>query len=163
MKKLFNLLAVITLSLFTFSCSKDDDTLPPYFFLDRNLQGEIDGQNFTLGFGAARYYDINKSEFYIDLYDVDEEGTDPCNIYSKEVKATFTVPAKVGLYPLRFRLKPDDQTVILYNPEKSLNIIVALGAIDIISISETEVVGRLDARESGPSGINGNFRIPICQ
>lgn len=161
-QKSFLLIALfIATSLFT-SCGNDDEAGPTYSFINQNLQGTIDGIPFTLKGG--RFEDgFEENEISIDLYDTNEQG-DICSIlFGEFVNVFFSIPRAVGLYELSFNLDSfDGRTVTLYNPDNSLNIIATEGAVEILSISDTQVTGRMDVRFDEENAVNGNFTVELC-
>lgn len=75
----------------------------------------------------------------------------------------FTVPNEVGLYKLSFDLGSfSGQTVTLFDQQTVLNTIATTGAIEILTITDTEVTGRVDARADKDNFVNGNFTVSFC-
>lgn len=144
------------------ACGKDEDAGPSYSFIDQNLQGTVDGIPFTLK-GGTFEDGFEDGEIFIDLYDINEQG-EVCDLFFGEhVSVFFSIPNAIGLYELSFNLNSfDGRTVTLYNPDNSLNTIATEGAVEILSISATEVTGRLDARADENNAVNGNFSAVLC-
>ncbi|MEP5613312.1 MAG: hypothetical protein ABJP45_13755 [Cyclobacteriaceae bacterium] len=151
--------------LFLMSCSKDDESDgPSYDFVNQNAQGTIDGISFTFAAGTAEKSNDGE-DLSVDFYDITEELTDVCDFFGlgESVTVFFTIPNAVGLYELSFDLSSfDGRTVTLFNPDTFLNIISSEGAVEILSITETQVTGRIDAR-ADDSFVNGNFTLEICE
>jgi hypothetical protein len=159
--------ALILFFSFLISCGSDDseDTGPSYEFINQNTQGTIDGNSFDFGSGTVEVSPFDSNEFSLDLYDDSETFTDPCELFGfgDFVNVFFSVPNAVGLYELSidFSGGNESRTVTLFNPETVLNIIATEGAVEILSISDTELTGRIDVR-AGESFVNGNFTVVFC-
>ena len=170
MKSLFKsttLLLLPSFLLFAVSCSKDDEADgPSYEFIDQNAQGTIDGISFSFQTGTAEDSFFNEEELSIDLYDESEDITDVCDFFGfgDAVRVFFSIPNTVGLYELSFSFDDAEngRTVTMFNPAKTLNIIATEGAVEILSISDTEVSGRLDIDAGEGNEVNGNFTVTIC-
>ncbi len=166
--QLKSILLLVTLSstLIISSCGSDDDSGPSYEFIDQNLQGTIDGISFN---SKGGFFDegFEEGTIRMSIYDISEEG-DVCDIFGSEsVFILFTIPETVGLYELSFDLSSfDGQTVTLVNPNGEggipQNNIASTGAVEILTVSETEVTGRMDARLDGDNSVNGNFSVIFC-
>lgn len=145
---------------------KDDDSGPSYDFKDQNLQGTIDGFPFTYGEGTVELNTRDGEDvLFFDLYNSSEEITDICDFFGfgNEVSVFFTIPAEVGLYELSLDLSSfSGQTVTLFNPDGAVNSIASTGAVEILTITETEVTGRMDATLDGNNTVNGNFTAVFC-
>ncbi|MEP1097104.1 MAG: hypothetical protein ABJG78_18465 [Cyclobacteriaceae bacterium] len=166
LKNAFTLLVSFSL-LFLVSCSKDDAADGPgYEFIDQNAQGMIDGISFTFAVGTSEVRNDGE-DLSVDFYDVTEELTDVCGFFGfgDSVSVFFSIPNAVGVYELSFSLDnlEDGRTVTMFNPAKTLNILATEGAVEILSISDTEVTGRIDARAGDGDAINGNFTLTICE
>lgn len=152
--------------LFISSCGSDDESGPSYAFIDQNLQGIIDGISFE---SKGGYFDegFESGTFSIRIYDTSEEGN-VCDIFGSEfVSILFSIPDEVGLYELSFNLESfSGQTVTLLNPNGEggvpQNNIASIGAVEILTISETELTGRMDATLDAENTVNGNFTIIFC-
>ena len=165
------LLSILSLSFFltTTSCDEDDPG-SSFEFIDQNLQGTIDGLPYTFGEGTADAVNIDgENELSFDLLDADENFTAVCDLFGfgDEVSILFSTPNEVGLYELFFDLSSfDGQTVTLLNPNGEggvpNNIIASTGAVEILTITDSEVTGRIDARFDGDNTVNGNFTVIFC-
>lgn len=161
MKKLILLLGI--LSGFIISCGGDESNDDPtYSFADQDLQGLIDGQPFFIGFGSATESSFNNEQFSIKIYDQDEDVTNVCEFFGfgNEVSILFEIPESVGLYPLSF--SQVSQTVTLFNPVEVLNVIASDGAVEILTITNEVVTGRIDAYFDDQNNVNGYFTVDIC-
>lgn len=147
------------------SCGKDDSG-PSYNFLNQNLQGTIDGISFNSKGGIVSE-GFEEGDFSIRIYDSEEDGN-VCDIFSSEnVSIIFSITAEVGLYELSFDLNSfSGQTVTLLNPNGEggipQNNIATFGAVEILTITETELTGRMDARMDAENAVNGNFTVEFC-
>lgn len=156
----------ISATLFISSCGKDDDSGPSYDFINQNLQGTIDGHVFTYGEGTVETTTFEGEEqLSFDLYHSNEDITDVCDFFSfgDEVSVFFFMPAEVGLYELSLNFSDfSGRTVTLFNPDGAVNNIASIGAVEILTITETEVTGRMDATLDGENTVNGNFTAVFC-
>jgi hypothetical protein len=159
MKKILLYLAIPI--LFT-NCKDDDDAKPSFEFKNQNLLGKINGGNWTYQEGTA---ETDGGTLRIALFLDQPEPV--CDIFgfSNGDQVFFTVPNAVGVYALSFNLSGGGtgQTVTLFDIQETLNIICTEGAIEILTITSTEVTGRMDARSDAGSFVNGNFTATICQ
>lgn len=156
---------LIALAIFQFSCSSDDDDDgSSYDFKDQIAQGAINDTDWTMMSG---YASISNDNLSINLFG--EKFDDPCNVFSdRGTYVFFTTNNEVKLRELKFDLDDaaNSQSVTFYDPDAEYqNSIASRGAIEILSITDTEVTGRIDARfrEDGSSAINGNFTVEICK
>ncbi len=154
------------------ACDEEEDGLldfddgQGYDFKDQVIQGTINGKDWEFKQGTAG---IEESEISIQLSP--EEASDPCDVFTRtpDQIVFFTVNAEVGVYELKFDFDDfeDNQTITMLDRDAGdggpLNIIATSGAVEILSVTNTEVTGRIDARESSSSSINGNFTVQICQ
>lgn len=77
----------------------------------------------------------------------------------------FSIPNEEGLYKLKFDFNgsaSDNQTVTIFQEDGFFNCIAAEGAVEITTISETGVTGKIDARCDAGFFINGNFSVNFC-
>lgn len=129
-----------------------------------NLKGQINGKSWSFVDGSAEISSFDDSKISIELGA--QELEDPCDIFgSSGLRVFFSIKNEVALTELNFSFEESGQTVTLFDPEGTLNIIVSTGAVEILSISDTEVSGRIDARYEGDSGdgVNGNFTVTFCK
>lgn len=158
MKNLY-LLCLIFLVTSLISCSDDDSDNdgPSYEFKNQELQGMIDGQAFVLGEGTVSSSD---GELSLKLLS-DMETASACDQFGSGdfVRVFFTIAEAEGIVELSF----EEQTVTLFNPENTLNIIITEGAVEITSISESSVSGKIDARYDDENFVNGNFTAEFCE
>ena len=146
------------------SCGDDE---PDYKFKNRDASGKIENEAWAYADGYSDLIDdyLGSGETYIDITLVLAQSGTGCGITTFDGdRVFFAIPAEVGLYKLHLSLNNifDGQTVTLFDDETGMNNISSEGAVEIISISEDEVIGRMDARFDKQNFINGNFTIPIC-
>lgn len=147
------------------SCKKDDESGPSHEFINQNLQGAIDGIPFTYGEGTVEMITRDgKEHLSFDLYHANEEINEVCSFFGfgNEVSAFFSIPAEVGLYELSLNFSYGGQTVTLFNPDGTVNNIASIGAVEILTVTETEVTGRMDATLDAENTVNGNFTAVFC-
>ncbi|MEO1255569.1 MAG: hypothetical protein AAFY41_11915, partial [Bacteroidota bacterium] len=149
------------------SSLQDSESGPSFDFKDQILQGQIDGFSFEYGEGTVSILasPSDGNNLFFDLYDIKEDFTDICDFigFGDEVSVFFRVPNEVGLYELDFDLSSfDGQVITLFNPEGSVNNIASIGALEILTISDTLVTGRMDARLDSENTVNGNFSAVFC-
>lgn len=164
--KLLSKLAMLSLIIVFFSCGDDDDDGPAYDFKDQIAQGTINGKSWTFESGRA---EISNGELSIDL-SADSESI-PCETFFFDgLIIFFYIDNETGTTELNFDLNDFDnsKTATFYDPEdgeSGLNIIATEGAIEILSITDTEITGRLDIRDGydNSSSVNGNFTIELCE
>ena len=154
------LLFISSIIIFS-SCSKDEDNGPAYEFLDQDLQGTIDGEAFVFGDGIVSSSD---GELSFDLLsDMETESACEQFGFGDFVSVFFTIPEAEGIVELSLNLQSfEGQTVTMFNPETSLNVIATEGAVEITSITETSVSGKMDVKYDGENFVNGNFTAVFC-
>lgn len=157
---------LIGLSILIFSCGDDDDDGPAYDFKDQTATGSINGKSWTFVSGRA---DISDGTISIDL-SADSDAV-PCTTFSFDGPYIFFyIDNEIGVTELKFDFDDLDnsKTATFYDPDEGdfgLNIIAVEGAIEILSVSESEVTGRLDIRDGNDnsSSVNGTFTVEICE
>jgi hypothetical protein len=149
---------LLLLAATVFSC-KDDDDGKKYDFKDQDLSGQIADQNWTYDDGYAEVTGDNKLSINILAA---HDGPTGCEASWQGDMVFFHCPNAVGLYELDFDGSGMGQTVTLFDNEETFNYISTEGAVEIISITETTVTGRIDARGDDEFFVNGNFTIALC-
>lgn len=142
------------------SCSESDSK--PYSFKDQDVKGKIAETAWSYTSGKFRY--SNDQQFiYITLYPTNDNPV--CSAEELRI-VEIAVPAEVGLYKLNNTDIPgllvflrDNGVTIGGNP---FTAIAEKGAVEILSISETGLTGRVDARSSSDNYVNGNFTVTFC-
>ncbi|WP_271765127.1 hypothetical protein [Aquimarina algiphila] len=161
MKK--NLLFACTLVFFSMfiACSDDDTTEPETEFIDQVLQGKIDGESWTFVNGTSSIDD----KIHLDLLSTETECG--ASNFEKKSRIIFSITNAVGIYELKFDFNDleNSQTVTLlsYDEEGTpINNIATEGTVEITDITETKVIGRINARSDDNSFVNGNFEASVC-
>lgn len=140
------------------SCS-DDGESDSFKFKDQDAMGKIANVSWTYADG---YADISGENLNVTLV-LAQDGEQGCDISMPDGDMVFfTVPNQTGLVKLYFN-SSGGQTATIFDEEEFMNYIATKGAIEILSITDTEVQGRIDARNDGENYVNGNFTISICQ
>lgn len=152
-----SLLIVLTASLV--SCKDDDDDeKPSYSFKDQEAQGKVGNEDWTCIDGYA-----TNDQFFVITLTLEEDGTG-CGISAIPARdnVSFITELETGVYLLG--TGSTIYSVTLTDADDLSNHHVALeGAIEITSITDTFVSGRLDARLDDGNYVNGNFSVPICK
>ncbi|MEM7551807.1 MAG: hypothetical protein AAF363_19155 [Bacteroidota bacterium] len=138
-----------------YSCDEEDS--PSFNFEDQIAQGSIDGDDWTFATGTAKDLGGGQEGVSIELSNV--SISDPCDefIFPSQIRfALFST--SIGVFPI------SDDTSGFAN---FIGIGFVEGAIEIESINNTTVSGRVDVRFTDPdtnviSFINGDFMVPFC-
>ena len=180
MKNFTRLLNVIPfIFLLSVSSCNDDEDSPSYDydFKDQNLAGTIDGLPFVLGEGRVvvvpyrGLFEDEEEEDYLsfNLSHVNEQQGDEgvCSSFEgNEVRVIGFIPAEIGIY--EFSGADFFEAIVNLsnpvNPDDIVNNILAprMGAVDILTITDSEVTGRMDVFIDDESSINGNFSAVVC-
>lgn len=161
---LWTLINGIGLCLLFASCSSSEDEAPAYNFTNQDLAGVIEGVSWTYGDG---YADVTgegeNAKLHVTLL-LPSEG-EGCDILADGDRTMFSFPRYAGLHILKFDYNDveNSRTVTLFDDEETMNVIATQGAVEITSITDTEVKGRIDARADDDNFVNGNFTVPLCQ
>ncbi|BDD03313.1 hypothetical protein [Aureibacter tunicatorum] len=124
--------------------------------------GEFMGESFTFVKGIAKKDSFDKDKHRFVLYGEESEHVlcDPFLSYPTK-SIIFTVPLEVGLYELSLEngLTFNDASVV-----NSVNAVGSIcGGIEITSVTDTEVSGKIDAYADEDNGFNGTFTVSICE
>lgn len=148
-----------------FSCSSDDDnpqnTCTPEF-ASGTATGMFMGSIFTFVEGTASENFADSTEFRFTLYgeEVMGDACDGFNFDKPDLSIIFSVPKEVGVYNL------GSEYTVTFNDASVVNQVNAdaaiCGAVEIISVSNTEIMGRLDADANEASMLNGVFTVERC-
>ncbi len=175
---------VIAVLLFTlFSCdtsgllgnddaNNDGNGSGDYSFIDQDLQGEHTDEFWELVSGVAEEDYFDNTQYSIELYNIEPRdgysSTEPF-AYSGELynSLMFSIPKELGLYELLldYNNTDDNFTVTFFNSDTYMNTIAAQGAVEILSIDNTEmtITGRMDVwfGDKSEFHVNGNFTVPF--
>jgi hypothetical protein len=151
------------LLIIAFACSKSEETAAPAFsFKSQDAAGKIKSSDWKYADGFADKFNRGSDPF-IDITLVETQPQKGCDIVIPTGnRVFFVVPAVVALYKLSPGLTGNNYTVTLYEKATGFNVIVGTGAVEILSITATEVTGRIDAQADDKSFVNGNFKVTIC-
>jgi len=144
---------LITLSLLASCSSSDEKEVIGDEFAATPVSGVVYGQNFTVGGGKSQSVTLNGVE---SLYIYLTPGVINCNSVQLD-PISITVPAATGTFTTGF-------TVVFKNPANDNFEGATDKKIEILSISETSVKGRIKASgfHDDEQNINGTFEVPYC-
>ena len=161
LKSIFRIQLVL-LSAFALSCGDDDDEGNSYSFKDQELSGEIAGDSWTYADGFVEESTFD-DESVLDISLFLAQDVPACETFGIEGdEVFFVIPNAVGLYKLSVSLNLQGRTVTLLDKDDFTNYIAGEGAIEILAITETHVIGRIDARYDGNNHVNGDFMVSFC-
>lgn len=161
------LLLVLVTSASLLACSKDDSSSDTYVasFKSQPAQGKIKGESFQYIAGKFEQDYFSDSEYSINLYDKADFDTvgigSMCSVvfYGTKLGVDFSVPQKVGKYELS-----NEMAVVFETGEMNVALPRAIkGAIEVVSITDTKLVGKVDAYFSDDTYVNGDFIVDICK
>ncbi len=163
--KLLLLLGLVT----CFSACGDDDSEPSCSYASQNMEGQIEGVEWTFDVGSADFFGSGDDEtMSIDMYGVIAQVTDGCSGNSDFSRIFFSMPKELGTRELYFELfgDPDpnkeQQTVTFYDPDTQINVIVSDGCIEITNITDAVVEGKMNINSGSDNFMNGNFSLEVC-
>lgn len=156
---LFILCAIILAFILVSSCR--DDEKPVYSFKTQDTSGKIGNTPWTYADGYAQ---VSPTLPEVGIHLFEGQGESGCNVFLVDGNEVyFYVPNKVGLYKLKYSTDdPFYNSISLYENERSLNHVAYNGAIEIVSITDTAISGRIDASMDGENFVNGNFTVNFC-
>ena len=143
-----------------------DDSSGDTGFIDQNLQGKINGKTYAFVSGEVEESPFNPGSLDFDLYNIPRDDTLPFGYpFGGYLKVMFNVPAQVGKTSLFWNLSTgENETLTLYDPDAgSYNHIVTEGSIEILTLTDTEITGRIWANGDTENTVNGNFTVPRVQ
>jgi hypothetical protein len=156
----------ITLYVFLFfviiyGCSKD--TEKKYNFKNQNLSGKINGATWTQKSGLAQF-EAYYTDSTISFNMFNASTANICQLFPETNEIFFSLPKQTGLYLINWNPENPQMGVSLtmYCTDNHTNYIATSGAIEILSISQTEITGRIDAYNDDFNYVNGNFTVPVC-
>ncbi len=159
--KQLKLLSLLFLSLCLLSCGDDDDDDDSGAdFINQPIQGMINGNDWEASSGIAGPSPFEEGMLSIEISDMEFE--DICDEFILGgLRVLFSIPNEVGTYELDF----GTQTITLFDPDGSLNVIVVDGTVEIQTIDATEggsVTGRIVGESDDENFVNGNFTATYC-
>lgn len=155
------LIVLLTILIpFAESCKKKDKeaTIPPHNFLNQNMQGKLDGKPWTFVSGSKASLMGTNILFFTDTV---SKYYDTCTfggygVHRLDLTTAAAIEPKLyaigsgGFYG-KFRVA---NTTVEYKD--------ATGAIEITSVSNGLITGKIDARVNDDNYVNGNFTIRYC-
>ncbi|MBV6645047.1 MAG: hypothetical protein KI790_06345 [Cyclobacteriaceae bacterium] len=156
------LLALLMVAIVV-SCS-DDDVAKDSEFIDQVAQGKIKGADFEAGTYSRAEEADNQTNLYFSIRDKGAVYDNPCGFHgfdgSGEIR--FTVPNQTGLYKLGAE-SDENRKVSLYHSGSNSTTSVSSGSIQITSISEQTISGKIAVTLDEDNTINGNFNAAFCK
>lgn len=146
MKKLI----LISACLGLWACGEEDAAIE---IADQPLQGQVEGEAWTVGGAATHAFLSNEEGFWVDVL------ATPLMCgggFGGGNKLIVTVPREVGEYPLGPRL---NMTFAVGDNE---NLITFDGAIIVEEVTDTTVTASLKANFDGDNTVEGRFTAEIC-
>ena len=165
------ILASVTLAILFFtliiSCKKDEvekekeeKPIPPHKFLNRPLSGKIDSEDYVFVSGSKVIPIVSPSQSSFYLTNVATTGKDTCDQYGYG-----DMMAQFGLYGA-IETKVYGIGVGTNNPCTLFGTDSAFtkprGAVEILTISNKTITGRIDAMVDSNTYVNGNFSVSVC-
>ena len=134
------------------ACGETSYTITP-----QPLQGKINGEAFTFGFGATNSFLDDPDSFFATMFQ-GAAPTDPCGFSSSGGAGHVIagVPRTPGEYPMSL------QRNITLAYGGSNNQIITDGLIRVDSVTATEVKGGLFADGGDKFTVDGEFTLKIC-
>ncbi len=152
------------------ACGGDDgddpepeDTCVPEF-ASAVATGSFMGTAYTIVEGTAEEDFADANNYRFNLYGEAVMG-DPCdgfNFDKPKLSIIFSIPKEVGVYNLGVAagntVTFNDATVV-----NEVNADIATcGGVEILSVTATEITGRIDAFANSTSDLNGTFTVALC-
>lgn len=165
--QIFFVLQLFLVTAFTFSCGEDEGK-EKLSFKNQDVQGEMFGEDWMYEDGNVYETEIEgQNMLSVALYAAfDDDVCKGSNNETGDDEMGFYVPPVVGVYKLKSDTDFPMLHVAMINVDSDAGgfpeIIFAYeGSIEILTITETEVTGRVVARH-GKNIVNGNFDVPFC-
>lgn len=146
---------LIFIALFVFSCGDDENE---YSFKNQDLSGKIGGDSWTYEDGFIDEFTFEGKDFLSSNLTLTQDGS-VCEVDLEGNYIYFGAPKKVGVYKLK---GGNERIFLVMNNNHTASFDANKGAIEILSITETQVTGRIDARFNGNNFVNGNFTVSFC-
>lgn len=141
----------------------DNTNQPTTTFADQPATGKFMDAPFTFVAGKATEHPFESSKFEFILYAQTPKG-DICDGFNFDLpkqSIIFATPKTTGAHPI------NNKDAVSFNnaePNKNATVMVPNGNIEIVSISETTIVGKINtASADGKNTLNGNFTVNICK
>jgi len=141
----------------------DNTNQPTTTFADQPATGKFMDAPFTFVAGKASQHPFETSKFEFILYSETPKG-DICDDFNFDLpkqSIIFSTPKTTATHPI------NNLDAVSFNnadPNNNATIMVTNGNIQIVSISETTIVGKINtAAADGKNTLNGNFTVNICK
>lgn len=164
MKNLFNVLVIFALGLMMTSCGDDEGSSPNCNFSSGNLTGKIENVDWAFDTGKySQFEDSDGTTLSINMFSSLDSAADPCSVFGSNDRIFFSMPATLGVTELSFDFSdPNSQTVTLFDEEGFVNVIASDGCIELFTITDTEVTGRMNVSSGTDNFVNGEFTLIRC-
>ncbi|MBN2041770.1 MAG: hypothetical protein JW864_17170 [Spirochaetes bacterium] len=95
------LVIILFLTVILFACASSDDTDNNYEFIDQDLQGKIEGTDWTYQSGTAEISMSDSSLLSVRIYNIDPSGGDSCGTspyLATDDIVMMSFPDETGVY-----------------------------------------------------------------
>jgi hypothetical protein len=131
-----------------------------YMFKEQHLAGKIANQSWSYNDGYA----VKKNGVLWITLVLDHGDVNGCDISAPLGNRVWcSLPDDIGMYELKYNTDNLPRNVVFVDDAKKEERSAQRGAIEILKMTETEVIGRMDAEFDGRNMINGNFTVPLCE
>ena len=142
----------------------DNINQPTATFANQPATGKFMDAPFTFVAGKVSEHPFDSSKFEFVLYG-ETPKADMCDGFNFDVlpkqSIIFSTPKTTGAHAI------NNVDAVSFNnaePNKNATIMVPNGNIEIVSISATTIVGKINtASADGKNTLNGNFTVNICK
>lgn len=131
-------------------------------FVDEPVEGLIGGMPFKSGEGIFKYFGSRHDKIRIDLFDNNQiTGTSftLCQIGSTSRTVYAIIPNETGI---KTYTPGGNEGVFIIDQNSYDGGGAEEGQVDIISISETELIGRMNMYFDDENYVNGTFTLSFC-
>lgn len=139
-----------------FGCGGDDEDAS---VTDQPLQGEVNGQAWTLGSATTNAFLSDDDTIWVDAY-LDADIT--CDSFGGGEGASLilNVPREVGTYTLSLSL---NMTFVFEDEEGDLlNVVGTNGVLIVEEVTDTQVTASIRASADGDNSVEGRFTAELC-
>lgn len=148
--------------LLTYCKKKEEEApLPPHNFLNQPMSGKVNGQEWVLGAGRSIYTNPYYKFFFSDSVNT---TNDLCNQTGFGKRAIIIAIPKIEqkIYGITYPGTSALQFLIVKEDGNSYYVNGASGALEVLSIDNEKITGRIDAKLNDSNYVNGNFTIQLC-
>lgn len=168
----FKYALLFTISLMTLtivSCGEDDELPEPVdeclaSFENQIATGSFMGDAFTFVDGSAKESSFDSTAYLYKIYGETPTG-DMCDNFNfdlPEKSIIFELPKQIGIYELGTSYTLTFNNAMQNNTTAE---IALCGSIEIQTVTQTNITGRLDVKVNDGSTanfLNGNFTVELC-